>query len=376
MNRTRLVRFLIFGILMFSLSAASFAQIGVGISVRIGPPAIPVYSQPICPGPGYFWTPGYWAWNDVGGYYWVPGTWVVAPVGMLWTPGYWGWGGGFYRWHAGYWGPHVGFYGGINYGFGYTGVGFYGGEWRGGSFFYNRAVMNVNVTRVTNVYERRVVVNNTSRVSFNGGSGGINARPTAEEERFEREPHREALADQLRHERSASENRQLFANQNHGRPAIAATGRPGEFKGRDVVKAREAGEPYRAPKMSPKEARAEGGENRTTERDNRAAERENRTAEQRNENNRNNAERENRDGNRGFGRKTTAKQQVRQEQNDQRRQQHEAKAEQKRQDQAAKSEQRRQQQAQRVERKQAQQAQKKQQKEQKRAPREEHNPER
>ena len=106
---------------VLSLSTSSSAQIGIGIgiSVRIGPPALPVYAQPICPGPGYLWTPGYWAWNDVGGYYWVPGTWVVAPVGMLWTPGYWGFAGGLYGWHAGYWGPHVGFYGGVNYGFGF-----------------------------------------------------------------------------------------------------------------------------------------------------------------------------------------------------------------------------------------------------------------
>jgi len=249
---------------MFSLSAASFAQIAVGISVRFGPPAIPVYAQPVCPGPGYLWTPGYWAWNDDGGYYWVPGTWVLAPVGMLWTPGYWGWEGGFYRWHAGYWGPHVGFYGGINYGFGYTGVGFFGGEWRGGAFFYNRAVVNVNITRVTNVYERTVIVNN-NHVSYNGGAGGLNARPTAEEERYSREPHREALADQMQHERAASQNRQLFASENHGRPAIAATGRAGEFNGRNVVAAREAGEPYRAPKMSPRDARASSSENRRVE---------------------------------------------------------------------------------------------------------------
>ena len=123
MKMKRSIRWVVFGILMLtvsvmSLSTTSSAQIGVGISVRIGPPALPVYAQPICPGPGYLWTPGYWAWSDDDGYYWVPGTWVVAPVGMLWTPGYWGFAGGFYGWHAGYWGPHVGFYGGINYGFG------------------------------------------------------------------------------------------------------------------------------------------------------------------------------------------------------------------------------------------------------------------
>jgi WXXGXW repeat (2 copies) len=231
---------LLLTISVLSLSAPSAAQIGIGISVRIGPPALPVYAQPICPGPGYLWTPGYWAWNDDGGYYWVPGTWVVAPVGLLWTPGYWGFVGGLYSWHPGYWGPHVGFYGGINYGFGYGGVGFVGGEWRGGAFFYNRAVMNVNVVSIHNVYSRTVVVSNV-HTSFNG-PGGIEARPTLEEERYAHEQHTAALASQVEHEHAASQNRALFASENHGRPAIAATARPGEFSGHDVVRANGAGE--------------------------------------------------------------------------------------------------------------------------------------
>lgn len=261
----RSLRGVVFGILMLavsvlSLSTASSAEIGIGISVRIGPPALPVYAQPVCPGPGYFWTPGYWAWDDDAGYYWVPGTWVVAPVGMLWTPGYWAFSGGYYGWHPGYWGRHVGFYGGINYGFGYGGVGFYGGEWRGGSFFYNRSVTNVRVTNITNVYNRTVIVNNT-HVSYNG-PGGIEARPTPQEREFEREPHTGALAMQTQHERAASQNRLLRASENHGRPAIAATARPGEFSGRNIVRARAAGEPYRAPKISPREARAQSTSDR------------------------------------------------------------------------------------------------------------------
>jgi len=44
---------------VLSFSAPAAAQIGIGISVRIGPPALPVYAQPLCPGPGYLWTPGY-----------------------------------------------------------------------------------------------------------------------------------------------------------------------------------------------------------------------------------------------------------------------------------------------------------------------------
>jgi hypothetical protein len=260
-NMSHAVGSLLFAALLWSalvsVPSPLFAQIAIGISVRIAPPALPVYAQPICPGPGYIWTPGYWAWNDDDGYYWVPGTWVVAPVGLLWTPGYWGWGGGLYAWHPGYWGPHVGFYGGINYGFGYGGVGFAGGEWRRGSFFYNRSVTNVNVTNVTNVYNKTVIVNNTTvnNVSYNGGSGGVTARPTPRELAAEREPHQAVLATQTQHEQAASRNRQLFASENHGRPAVAATAKPGEFTGHSVVAAQAAGAPYRAPAMSPREAR-------------------------------------------------------------------------------------------------------------------------
>jgi hypothetical protein len=129
------IRSLLFSVILMALSAASFAQIG--ISVSFGPPALPIYEQPICPGDGYIWTPGYWAW-DGDDYYWVPGTWVLAPeIGFLWTPGYWGWGGGAFFWHEGYWGPQVGFYGGINYGFGYWGHGYEGGRWDHDHFYYN-----------------------------------------------------------------------------------------------------------------------------------------------------------------------------------------------------------------------------------------------
>jgi WXXGXW repeat (2 copies) len=255
MNRDgAFLRRMLLAIIVLSFSAASFAQIGVGISVRVGPPPLPVYAQPLCPGPGYTWAPGYWGWHGTGGYYWIPGTWVVAPVGMLWTPGYWGWGGGVYAWHAGYWGPHVGFYGGINYGFGYGGVGFVGGEWRGGAFYYNRYVTNVSVTSVTHVYNRSVVVND-NHAAFNGGEGGVEARPTPQEEAAAREPHTAPLAAQSQHEQAASQNHENFASENHGRPAVAATSRPGDFSTRSAVPARSAGGEYHAPAMSPQEAR-------------------------------------------------------------------------------------------------------------------------
>jgi hypothetical protein len=66
------IRSMLFALIMLAMPAASFAQIGVGISVTIAPPELPVYEQPICPGEGYIWTPGYWAW-DGDDYCWVPG---------------------------------------------------------------------------------------------------------------------------------------------------------------------------------------------------------------------------------------------------------------------------------------------------------------
>src|SRR5271157_3079083 len=222
---------LVFGLaaltLILAVPTPSSAQ--VGVSITVGPPAIPLYAQPICPGDGYLWTPGYWAYGT-DDYYWVPGTWVRPPtVGFLWTPGYWGWGGGFYAWHGGYWGPHVGFYGGINYGFGYGGVGFWGGEWRGGAFFYNRTVNNVNVN-VHNTYNRTVINNNSSHVSYNGGTGGVNAHPNADEERYSHENHTPPTSEQMSHEHAASTNRSQFASANHGHPNVAATSHPGDFE--------------------------------------------------------------------------------------------------------------------------------------------------
>ncbi|MGA8143124.1 MAG: hypothetical protein WB987_04455 [Candidatus Acidiferrales bacterium] len=246
--RTHYIRSLLLAVGMLFLSTASFAQ--VSVSITIAPPELPVYEQPVCPGEGYIWTPGYWAW-DGDDYYWVPGTWVEAPeVGFFWTPGYWGWGGTGYVFHAGYWGPQVGFYGGIDYGFGYFGHGYEGGRWEGGHFFYNREVNNVNVTVIHNVYETKVVhETRVTRVSYNGGHGGINERPTREEEAAEHERHIAPVAAQTRHVEEARSNRELRASVNHGKPPIAATPRPGEFKERGAVPAKEGGH-YNAPARS------------------------------------------------------------------------------------------------------------------------------
>jgi WXXGXW repeat (2 copies) len=227
-------------LMVLAMPMATRAQVAVGVSIRVAPPELPEYVQPECPAPGYIWTPGYWAYGD-DDYYWVPGTWVRAPrVGVLWTPGYWGSEGGVFIWHAGYWGPHVGFYGGVNYGFGYTGVGFVGGFWRGGVYNYNRSVTHVNVTVIHNTYNRTVINNSRTinRVSYNGGAGGVNARPNAHELVAAREHHIAPMPIQTRHQQAASTNRELRASSNHGQPGVAATARPGVFHGPNVVPTR------------------------------------------------------------------------------------------------------------------------------------------
>ena len=266
MRITAVLGAVLLAVVVLSTPTNSFAQ--VSISVGFGPPALPVYEQPICPGDGYIWTPGYWAWDpDNEDYYWVPGTWVLAPeVGYLWTPPWWGWSGGVFLFHEGFWGPHIGFYGGINYGFGYFGVGFVGGRWQGDHFFYNRSVANINVVNIHNVYNERITNVTVNRVSYNGGEGGVVARPRPEDEAAEHDRHIAPIAAQTQHIQEARGNRELRASVNQGKPPIAATARPGEFSGHDVIASREAGAPYHPPaNRGGTEARGEpGGEHTAT----------------------------------------------------------------------------------------------------------------
>lgn len=239
------VRFFLISFLFLVFSHTAFAQIG--ISVNFGPPPIPVYEQPICPEDGYLWTPGYWAYADDGGYYWVPGTWIQPPqASYLWTPGYWGWGGNAFLFHEGYWGPQVGFYGGINYGYGYGGNGYEGGRWEGNRFAYNTSVNRVNTTVIHNTYNTRVVDVSENRVSYNGGTGGVEARATSQQEAYGNEHHVGPVASQTQHIQEARGNPALRASENQGKPAIAATSRAGDFKSGAVASTSAGGE-YKAP---------------------------------------------------------------------------------------------------------------------------------
>ena len=243
----RSIRNFLFALVVMCMSAASFAQIGIAIT--FAPPPLPVYEQPLCPGDGYLWTPGYWAYDyDIEDYYWVPGTWVEAPeVGYLWTPAYWGWGGDRFVFYDGYWGPHVGFYGGISYGFGYFGEGYEGGRWDHDHFFYNRSVNNVNITNIHNVYNTTIINRTETRVSYNGGNGGIDRRPRREDEMAARDRHLAPVAAQTQHIQEARRDPQQRASVNLGKPAVAGTARAGQFRGGAVVAARAAGGNYTPP---------------------------------------------------------------------------------------------------------------------------------
>jgi len=232
--KTRYLKPLLATLLLASVSMAH-AQIGMSVSIGIAPPALPIYDQPAIPGDGYMWTPGYWAWNpNDNDYFWVPGTWVNAPYsGALWTPGYWAMEDNQYRWNRGYWGDHIGYYGGINYGFGYAGVGYQGGYWNHGAFNYNRSVNNVRNVHVTNTYNTRITNVQNSRVSFNGGRGGVPMTASKSEQIINSMPHNKGAEHiterQTQHETMAGSQADQRLTNNHGMPKVAATPQAGSY---------------------------------------------------------------------------------------------------------------------------------------------------
>ena len=73
MKTKYIIRLLLLALVTFAIPATAptaSAAFGIGISVGFAPPALPIYAQPICPGDGYIWTPGYWAYAN-SGYYWA-----------------------------------------------------------------------------------------------------------------------------------------------------------------------------------------------------------------------------------------------------------------------------------------------------------------
>jgi hypothetical protein len=191
---------------------------------QTAPPDMPDYVQPPCPEDGYLWQPGYWAWGWAG-YYWVPGVWVAPPsAGLLWTPGWWGFYGGWYGWHPGFWGPHVGFYGGVNYGFGYGGVGFYGGRWDGGVFHYNTNAWHVNAAVVHHTYASSEGLHGHAGGHSFTGPNGVHARPADAERAAMHENHVAPTNEQVAHHQAAGTDKRQFVT-GTARPSTSSMNR-------------------------------------------------------------------------------------------------------------------------------------------------------
>jgi hypothetical protein len=165
-------------------------------------------------------------------------------MGALWTPGYWGFYTGRYSFFPGHWGSHIGFYGGINYGFGYIGLGYEGGYWNSGRFFYNRAYNHINTRVVHNVYEFHAPArgvdehrggydqHNAPRggydphASYHGGPGGVQVHPQASEAQAWHEPTAPRMSTQVQHAQSYQNNRGQYAARNNGQPRTPAISHP------------------------------------------------------------------------------------------------------------------------------------------------------
>jgi hypothetical protein len=238
-----------------------------GYYVDQPPPAIPEYDQPPPPADGYYWTPGYWAWSDSDSdYYWVPGTWVEPPNSdSYWTPGYWSYVNGGYTWYPGYWGAVVGYYGGVDYGWGYNGRGYYGGRWNNGHYFYNSSVNNLSNVHVTNVYRQDVGNWTRNRTGYSGGPGGLRVAPTPEQVSAVRARHAQPTAAQRQQANLAQRDPNLRASVNRGSPAVAATARPGDFHGAGAITQVRAAPHYAPPvhiQASRQPPRVEGAQGR------------------------------------------------------------------------------------------------------------------
>jgi hypothetical protein len=105
-------------------------------------------------------------------------------------------------------------------------------------------VNNINVTNIHNTYNTTVINNTTvNRVSYNGGNGGLTARPNSQQEAAAHEQHIAPVAVQTQHAQAARANPLQRVSVNQGKPAIAATPKPGAFN--LGVPAKQAGAPYK-----------------------------------------------------------------------------------------------------------------------------------
>src|SRR4029077_15895701 len=120
--------------------------------------------------------------------------------------------------------------------------------WDRGRFFYNRAVNNFGGARIANAFNRPVANRGFSRVSYNGGVGGVRARPTAAQIAATHQFHANATSAQIAHQRTAAASPMLRAAANHGAPPVAATRQAAVLRGPGVTPSAHAFSPANLPR--------------------------------------------------------------------------------------------------------------------------------
>jgi hypothetical protein len=106
-------------------------------------------------------------------------------------------------------------------------------------------VNHVDTTIIHNTYNTTITNITVNRVSYNRGSGGVEARATPQQESYASEHRIAPVAAQTQHVQEARNTPALRASTNQGKPPIAATAKPGDFR-TGVVPSKQAGGEYKA----------------------------------------------------------------------------------------------------------------------------------
>ena len=217
-------RYFLFLLLLCLVPAVSHAQIAVGVSIRVGPPALPVYTQPPCPVEGYLWTPGYWGYGAAG-YYWGSGECGWRCLAWEFC--------GHRAIGASLAGCMAGMQGTGDRTWASTAVLTTALDMAGSASWAGIGAVEASFTTAPcsmwawvfhNTFVDRTVVNTTvvnNHFSFNG-EGGAMARPTPAEQAVEHENHFQPTPNQVSHENAMAQDRNQLASTNGGHPGTMA----------------------------------------------------------------------------------------------------------------------------------------------------------
>jgi hypothetical protein len=119
------------------------------------------------------------------------------------------------------------------------GIGYSGGEWRGGSFFYNTAIVKISFWHIHHTFfdhdrVERFTVLRDSHIAFSGGPNGIHHEFSPEERMYEREQHMNRTTYQVEHQSNAMRDHDAYFHNNSGHPHVMSTDKPLVREERDM----------------------------------------------------------------------------------------------------------------------------------------------